>query len=84
MSRKKIEQVLDKQICDNVIDIIYEYTDKTCMQCDKKLIENPLKEKDYKEGILYHKDNIWCDMKNSKWKKADVCNWCYYYVWRPV
>ena len=51
-----------------------------CLQCSKLLLIN----NNYTNDILYHKDKIWCDTKNNKIKNINVCNWCYYYVWRPV
>lgn len=78
MNKETLSNYLNDVLCDDLINIIYDYIDKTCLNCDKKLLIN---KKEY--SFLNYKDSIWCNTKNSL-SKVDVCNWCYYYVWRPV
>jgi hypothetical protein len=78
MDKKNLTNYLENKLCDDIINIIYDYIDKSCLNCNKKLLINTPK-----YNFLNYKDNIWCDTKNSL-SNVDVCNWCYYYVWRPV
>lgn len=76
MDKKNLTKILENKLCDDLINIIYEYCNKTCLNCDKKLLVHT---NNY--NFLNYKDKIWCDTKNTL-SNVDVCNWCYYYVWQ--
>jgi len=78
MDKEILTNYIKKYMCDDLINIIYDYIGYTCLNCNKKLLINT-----NKSNFLNYKDSIWCDTKNSL-SNVDVCNWCYYYVWRPV
>ena len=78
MDKEILTNYIKKYMCDDLINIIYDYIGNTCINCNKKLLINT-----NKSNFLNYKDSIWCNTKNSL-SNVDVCNWCYYYVWRPV